>query len=608
MCGIIGITGNLPLLNTLLESLKRLEYRGYDSAGIAAADSSKGLETVKVSGKIADLEQKVKKHPLVGTSGIGHTRWATHGAPTQKNAHPHATDRVAVVHNGIIENFQELREELRETGIETHTDTDSEVIPLLITEYLNKKHSPEVAVQKAVAKLEGAYAIAVVFIDYPDMLIGARKGSPLAVGYAEGAMLLGSDAVALSPHCKKIAYLEEGDIAVLHASDLQIFNQSGQPVTRAATPLEATAEQVDKGDYPYFMLKEIHEQPLAITRTLEAYRSKGKNAFAFPDLTETLEQASRVTLVACGTSFYAAMVARYWLEQIARVPTSIEIASEFRYRKPLMPDKGMAIFISQSGETADTLAALRYAQSSGQQTIALVNSPASSMLREADHGIVTMAGPEIGVASTKAFVTQLTALACLTLAMAEKRSVISLQAIKDYSAHLDKLPKLVEQTLEIAPEIERVASEITAAKDAIYIGRGTSYAIACEGALKLKEISYIHAEGYAAGELKHGPLALIDNAMPVIVIAPHDDLFEKTASNLEETSARGGRIVLISCAEGMRLLKGRFQHGIQVPTCPDFISPIIYTIPAQLLAYYVAVLKGTNVDQPRNLAKSVTVE
>lgn len=605
MCGIIAITGADAPASILLQGLKRLEYRGYDSAGIAIAGEN-GLQIARSPGKISALEQKAATITFSGRCGIGHTRWATHGAPTEVNAHPHVTERVAVVHNGIIENHAALREELTAKGYRFASDTDTEVIPLLITDFLTQKFTPEEAVEKTLARLHGAFALAIVFAEDPDLLIGARRGSPLAVGYAKDAMMLGSDALALSPFCRDIAYLEEGDMAVLRPDAVQVFNHHGQPVRRATMPLEKDKAEADKGEYPHFMLKEIFEQPQAVTRTLDAYRGDG--SFRFPALTEALAQVSRVTMVACGTSFYAAQVARYWMEQIARVPTSIEIASEFRYRKPIMPENGLAIFISQSGETADTLAAMRYAQSVGQHTLALVNVPTSSMAREANSVLATIAGPEIGVASTKAFTTQLTALLCLTIALGEIRGVLTAQETAELAKQVTQLPHWIEQALAAEPVIKQTAQEISEAKDMLFIGRGTSFAIASEGALKMKEISYIHAEGYAAGELKHGPIALIDESVPVVVFAPHDALFEKTASNLQETAARGGRIVLLSCEKGAEELRGLCRHVITLPACPDMLSPIVYAVPAQLLAYHVAVHKGTDVDQPRNLAKSVTVE
>jgi glucosamine--fructose-6-phosphate aminotransferase (isomerizing) len=606
MCGIIAITGAEHPETYLLTGLKRLEYRGYDSAGIAIAGKD-GLHITRAVGKISQLEKKTTNEHYTGHCGIGHTRWATHGVPSEANAHPHATDRVAVVHNGIIENHATLREELLSKGYTFSSETDTEVIPLLITDYLTQKFTPEEAVEKTLARLHGAFALGIVFADDPTLLIGARRGSPLAVGYTKKSMMLGSDALALSPFCHEIAYLEEGDMVVLRPDSVQVFNHHGQPVKRVTMPLEKDKAEADKGSYAHFMLKEIFEQPQAITRTLDAYKG-GVDGFHFPALNEALSQVSRVTMVACGTSFYAAQVARYWMEQIARVPTSIEIASEFRYRKPIMPEHGLAIFISQSGETADTLAALRYAQSVGQHTLALVNVPTSSMAREAHSVLATNAGPEIGVASTKAFTTQLTALLALTIALGSIRNVLNAQETAEHARQVSQLPRLIEQALASDALIRQTAHDISDAKDMLFIGRGTSYAIASEGALKMKEISYIHAEGYAAGELKHGPIALIDESVPVVVFAPHDALFEKTASNLQETAARGGRIVLLSNHQGAEELRSLCRHVITLPDCPDMLSPILYAIPAQLLAYHVAVHKGTDVDQPRNLAKSVTVE
>ena len=610
MCGIIGVVGQNEAASAIVDGLKRLEYRGYDSSGIATSLSGE-LHCRKAEGKLVNLESCLKDSPIQGSTGIGHTRWATHGKPSVANAHPHKTDKVAVVHNGIIENHQTLRAVLEAEGAEFLSETDSEVLPHLITSMLKRGLTPEEAVEKAISKLDGAYAMGIIFADYPELMIAARSGSPLAVGYAKGeseAIFIGSDAFALSPFCDRISYLEEGDMTVINGKELHIFNHSGQPVERPIRQIDNASNSADKGDYAHYMLKEIFEQPQVISDTIQSFYDSATGEFNFGDLPFNFEDVSRITLVACGTSYYAAQAATYWLEQIARVPTAIDVASEFRYRQPIMPENGLALFISQSGETADTLAALRYCQQVGQHTLALVNVAESSMAMEADGFIQTLAGTEIGVASTKAFTTQLAALACLTLMIASAKGTISQVEVWEHMHSLGQLTDLCEQALSLEPKIKNVAKDIYEARDMLYIGRGTSYPISSEGALKMKELSYIHAESYAAGELKHGPIALIDDSVPIIVTAPKDELFEKTASNLQETAARGGRITLISNKLGVESLKKLLDNSITMPNCDPFIAPILYAIPHQLLAYHTALLKGTDIDQPRNLAKSVTVE
>ena len=607
MCGIIGIIGQGDVAPQLLEGLQRLEYRGYDSAGIATLTNSK-IERCRAEGKLVNLQNILGKTPVPGTIGIGHTRWATHGAPNEKNAHPHATDKVAVVHNGIIENFQELKEEVEAHGHVLSSDTDTEVIVHLITQYLEEGLAPKEASAKALNRLEGAYALGVIFAGEHDFMIAARQGSPLAIGYGGGEMFLGSDALALAPLTDKIMYLEDGDWAEITRDGASVYDLSGTKVNRAIRPTVISGASVGKGGYRHFMLKEIYEQPQVIGDTLHALVNPTTRIVTLPDLPFDLAGISKVTLVACGTSYYAALVARYWIEKFARLPVEVDVASEFRYRELPMAEGGAAIFISQSGETADTLAALRYARSQGQHIISLVNVPESTIARESDAVLPTYAGPEIGVASTKAFTTQLTVLACMAIAMARARGTLDHETEARLVAALTEVPARAAEVLNHDERIKELAEEIMEARDVLYIGRGTSYAIALEGALKLKEISYIHAEGYAAGEMKHGPIALIDDGVPVIVIAPSDELFEKTASNMQEVIARGGRVIFLSDEGGVKKLGNLAAATIALPHVDPFVAPILYAIPVQLLAYHVACLKGTDVDQPRNLAKSVTVE
>jgi glucosamine--fructose-6-phosphate aminotransferase (isomerizing) len=607
MCGIIGIIAKETVAAGLIEGLRRLEYRGYDSAGIATLVDGH-IECRRAEGKLVNLASRLDREPVHGVIGIGHTRWATHGLPTETNAHPIATDRVAVVHNGIIENFQALRHELTALGYTFGTETDTEAVAILATHFLSQGLSPPDAVAKTLARLDGAFALVFLFSGEHDLLIGARRGSPLAIGYGDGEMFLGSDALALAPLTRRITYLEEGDWAVVSSRAVKILDAANHEVDRPIREAATSGALIGKGNYRHFMQKEIFEQPAVIGDTLHALVNPATRTVHLPELPFALGKLERVTMIACGTAYHACVVAKYWLEGIARVAVEVDIASEFRYRAPAMPRKGAAIFVSQSGETADTLAALRYAKAQGQKIIAVVNQPESSIAREADIVLPTLAGPEIGVASTKAFTTQLAVLACFTVALARARSVVDHTRESQLVAALTEIPSRASEVLNHDGRLREIAAEIAEARDVLYLGRGSAFPLALEGALKLKEISYIHAEGYAAGEMKHGPIALIDEAVPVIVLAPHDDLFEKTLGNVEEVMARGGRVVMISDAAGVARLADRLAFGIAVPACDPFVAPLLYSIPIQLLAYHVAVIKGTDVDQPRNLAKSVTVE
>lgn len=607
MCGIIGIVGKAPVADTIADALSRLEYRGYDSAGIACLQEG-AIARRRAKGKLVELRKTLIASPLTGVTGIGHTRWATHGAPNEINAHPHATSKVAVVHNGIIENYQALRDELAGKGRTFESQTDTEVIPQLLHAYLDEGLSPKDAVAKTLTRLEGAFALAIIFAGHEHTMFAARRGSPLAIGYGNGEMYVGSDAVALSPLTQKISYLEEGDWAELTQTGCQVYDAAGHAVERAVKMSALTGGAIGKGEYRHFMLKEIFEQPTVIGQTLNVYYNPTLATVTLPELPFDLKDVSRVTIVACGTSYYAGMVARYWIESLARVPVDIDVASEFRYREPVMEKDGLCIVISQSGETADTLAALRYAKAQGQHTLAVVNVPESSMANEAGSVLFTYAGPEIGVASTKSFTTQLTVLACFSLGLAQAKRKISDKDIATHTHAIAELPSRVADVLQQAGEVEALAAHIHAARDMLFIGRGTSMPIAYEAALKMKEISYIHAEAYAAGEMKHGPIALIDDAVPIIALVPRDAWFEKTVSNIQEAAARGGQIIVLSDAEGCKHLQGIAKHQLHLPGVSAFVAPILYAIPSQLMAYYVAVLKGTDVDQPRNLAKSVTVE
>jgi glucosamine--fructose-6-phosphate aminotransferase (isomerizing) len=607
MCGIIGIIAKNPVAAELIEGLRRLEYRGYDSAGVATLIDGR-IERRRAEGKLANLAARLEKEPVRGTIGIGHTRWATHGLPTEGNAHPIATDRVAVVHNGIIENFQALKKELVGLGYQFHTQTDTEAVAILATHHLAQGLSPAQAVARTLERLEGAFALVFLFAGEHDLLICARRGSPLAIGYGDGEMFVGSDALALAPLTRRLTYLEEGDWAVVTSAEVTIFDRANQKVARAVRETALSGALIGKGNYRHFMQKEIFEQPAVIGDTLHALINPVSRAINLPDLPFALGDLGKITTLACGTAHHAGMIAKYWLESIARMPVEADIASEFRYRAPAMPKDGAALVISQSGETADTLAALRYCRGEGQKIIAIVNQPESTIAREADIVLPTLAGPEIGVASTKAFTTQLAVLAAFTVALARARGTIDADGEALLAGQLAEIPSRASEVLHHDERIQEIAAEIALARDVLYLGRGTAFPLALEGALKLKEISYIHAEGYAAGEMKHGPIALIDDNVPVIVLAPPGDLFEKTLSNVEEVMARGGRVVMISDAAGVARLDGRLAFGIAVPHCAPFVAPLLYAIPIQLLAYHVAVLKGTDVDQPRNLAKSVTVE
>ena len=607
MCGIIGIVGAEDVADRLLDGLRRLEYRGYDSAGVCTIHDG-GLDRRRAEGKLDNLARRLEADPLPGSIGIAHTRWATHGAPTTDNAHPHATSEVALVHNGIIENFKPLREELVARGRHFESQTDTEVVAHLISEEIEAGLDPKAAVAKSLKRLHGAFALAILFRQHPDLLIGARLGSPLVVGYGENETYLGSDALALAPLTQKIAYLEEGDWVVITREGAQIFDQDNNPVERPVTHSGASDVLIEKGNHRHFMQKEIFEQPVVVAQTLGSYLRplEGKVALPIPEF--DFADIRRVTIVACGTSFYAGMVAKYWFERFAQMPVDIDVASEFRYREPVLEPGGLALFISQSGETADTLAALRHARAGGQKIAVVVNVPTSSMAREADLLLPTHAGPEIGVASTKAFTCQLAVLAALAANLARAKGRLDAEEERAIVRHLTQAPAAMNEALGHDEEIEALAPIIAQARDVLYLGRGPDYPMALEGALKLKEISYIHAEGYAAGEMKHGPIALIDNDVPVIVIAPSGPLFEKTISNMQEVQARGGKVVLISDAAGILTGGEGTLATLEMPSVHPLIAPLVYAIPVQMLAYHVAVAKGTDVDQPRNLAKSVTVE
>jgi len=607
MCGIIGIVGRDDVAERLLDGLRRLEYRGYDSAGIATAHDGV-IERRRAEGKLNNLARELMGEPLPGTIGIAHTRWATHGAPTTSNAHPHATGEIALVHNGIIENFKTLRDELTGKGRHFDSETDTEVVAHLVSDLVEQGVSPKDAVAQILPRLHGAFALAIVFRQHPDMLIGARLGSPLVVGYGDGETYLGSDALALAPLTQKIAYLEEGDWVVITRDGAQIYDSDNNPVERPITISGVSGAMIDKGNHRHFMQKEIYEQPVVVAQTLRSYLRRLENQVALPDMNFDLGSVKRITIVACGTSFYAGLVAKYWIEKFARVPVDIDVASEFRYRDPVLEEGGLALFISQSGETADTLAALRHAREQKQIIAVVVNVPTSSMAREADLLLPTHAGPEIGVASTKAFTCQLAVLAALAANLARAKGRLDPTEEAEIVGHLAEAPAAMNEALSHDADIEAMAHLIAPARDVLYLGRGPDYPMALEGALKLKEISYIHAEGYASGEMKHGPIALIDDAVPVIVIAPSGPLFEKTVSNMQEVQARGGKVVLISDADGIAQAGEGCMATIEMPKVHPLIAPLVYAVPVQLLAYHVAVAKGTDVDQPRNLAKSVTVE
>ncbi|MGR3500226.1 MAG: glutamine--fructose-6-phosphate transaminase (isomerizing) [Limimaricola soesokkakensis] len=606
MCGIVGVLGNHEAAPLLVEALGRLEYRGYDSAGIATVHEGR-LDRRRAVGKLVNLSDRLVREPLRGLGGIGHTRWATHGAPTEANAHPHAGARVAVVHNGIIENYRDLRAELAAEGIGTSTDTDTETVALLCQLFLDRQMPPREAAAATIARLEGAYALCFLFEEEPDLLIAARKGSPLAIGHGEGEMFVGSDAIALGNLTDRITYLEEGDRAEVTRAGVVIFDAQGREVSRPEKRIAQAAAQVDKAGHKHFMAKEIAEQPRVLAEALGHYLTpEGQIALPAPGIDFTA--IDRLTLVACGTAFYACNVAKYWFEQVARLPVEIDVASEYRYREPPVPARSAALFVSQSGETADTLAALRYAKGRADSILSVVNVTESSIARDSDLALPILAGAEIGVASTKAFTCQLLVLGALALEAARQRGTLDAAELAAHVRGLRELPGLIHQGLTIEAECQRVARGLSEARDILFLGRGRMYPLALEGALKLKEISYIHAESYASGELKHGPIALVDEHVPVIVMAPHDELFDKTVSNMQEVMARGGKVLLITDATGARIAGEGAWEVITLPEIDPLWAPILYALPAQLLAYHTAVAKGTDVDQPRNLAKSVTVE
>jgi glutamine---fructose-6-phosphate transaminase (isomerizing) len=607
MCGIIGIIGNEPVAPHLIEALKRLEYRGYDSAGVATLESGT-LTRRRAEGKLKNLEQRLQREPLSGTIGIGHTRWATHGRPTENNAHPHATEKLAIVHNGIIENFADLHRELEAKGAKFESETDSEVVAHLVTDELERGATPIEAVRAALPRLRGAFALAFLFAGDDNLLIGARRGSPLAIGYGDGEMFVGSDAIALAPFTSTVSYLEDDDWVIVTRKGAEIHDANGNIVHRPLLKSQASIMLIDKGNHRHFMAKEIHEQPEVVGHTLAHYINMTAQRVALPTpLPFDWQRVKRVSIAACGTAYYAGLVARYWFERFAKLPVEVDIASEYRYRDVPLEPGNLAIVISQSGETADTLASLRYAKENKQHVLSVINVSTSTIARESEIVIPTLAGPEIGVASTKAFTCQLAALAALALDAGRSRGVLDEEVERQLVRALIEVPRHMSEALALEPQLETLAHEVSKSRDVLYLGRGTSFPLALEGALKLKEISYIHAEGYAAGELKHGPIALIDETVPVIVIAPHDKIFEKTVSNMQEVAARGGRLMLMTDAEGARAADGASTVLI-LPTVHAAVAPLVFAIPIQLLAYHTAVAMGTDVDQPRNLAKSVTVE
>jgi len=607
MCGIVGIVGQTPVAPLIVDALKRLEYRGYDSAGVATIQNGE-LARRRAEGKLVNLERRLKAEPLDGNIGIGHTRWATHGVPNETNAHPHFSNGVAIVHNGIIENFAELRQELMADGYEFTSQTDTEVVAHLIARELARGTKPIDAAHAALKRLNGAFALAIMFKGDEDLIVGARNGPPLAVGHGDGEMFLGSDAIALAPFTNSVTYLEDGDWAVVRRNEFQIYTMDRVPVERQRRQSVGTSYLVDKGNHRHFMEKEIHEQPEVISHTLAHYLDFTQGTSKPLDLPFNFADIDRLAVSACGTAYLAGLVGKYWFERHARLPVDIDVASEFRYREMPISKKSAAFFVSQSGETADTLASLRYCRKEGVPIGAIVNVRESTMARESDVVMPTLAGPEIGVASTKAFTCQLSVLAALTIRAASQRGTITAEEEKALVRSLSETPRYAAQVLKLDKQIEKVSRELASYKHVLYLGRDTNFPLAMEGALKLKEISYIHAEGYAAGELKHGPIALIDENMPVIVIAPHDRIFEKTVSNMQEVAARGGKIILITDQKGAAQATVKSLETIVLPDVPEFIAPIIYALPIQMLAYFTAVFMGTDVDQPRNLAKSVTVE
>ena len=608
MCGIVGILGTEPAAWRLVDSLRRLEYRGYDSAGIAIINDGK-VSRMRAEGKLIGLEKKLHDKELLGNTGIGHTRWATHGAPTEVNAHPHTAGQVTIVHNGIIENFLALKAPFEADGVKFDTQTDTEVVAHMLNNQLEKGNTPQQAVANVLPKLEGAFALAIIFNGHEDLMIAARRGSPLAVGHGDGESYIGSDAVALAPFTNHVTYLEDGDWAVLTKQDVSVFDQDNNPVKRPVTHTQTSPVMAEKGNYRHFMAKEMAEQPDVIGQTLSQYIDFSTQTIRIPDeMAFDFSKLDRLTITACGTAFYAGLVAKYWFERYARLPVEVDIASEFRYREAPLPENGLALVVSQSGETADTLAALRYCKQEGQSIGCIVNVPDSTISRESDVVFRTYAGPEIGVASTKAFTCQLAVLAALAIYAGKQRGKISKDQEKHLVKALGEIPRHINTIFEEEDLIASVAQQLSSARDVLYLGRGVNYPIALEGALKLKEISYIHAEGYAAGELKHGPIALIDEEVPVVIIAPRDELFEKTVSNMEEVAARGAQVVLITDEVGVNSNGKTAIETIVVPHTESFISPFLYAVPMQLLSYHAAVFIGTDVDQPRNLAKSVTVE
>jgi len=607
MCGIVGILGQGPVADRLLDALKRLEYRGYDSAGICTVHDGM-FDRRRAQGKLLNLAARLAEEPLPGNSGIAHTRWATHGAPTEDNAHPHIVGDVVLVHNGIIENFKPLRDELLAEGRQFLSQTDTEVVAHLIAREIERGVVPRDAVASVLPRLHGAFALGVMFKSEPDLLIGARLGAPLTVGYGDGENYLGSDALALAPMTQRIAYLEEGDWVVITRAQVEVFDRDNNAVTRPIVNSGASGQLIDKGNYRHFMLKEIHEQPVVVAQTLRSYLRPLEERVALPDMEFNLATVERIAIVACGTAYYVGMIGKYWIEQFARMHVEIDFASEFRYRDPVLTPDMLGIVISQSGETADTLAALRHMKSAGLTTAGIINVPTSSMAREVDLLLPTHAGPEIGVASTKAFTCQLAVMAALAVNLARAKGVMTADLEREIVGHLQSVPEAISNALAHDEEIEAMAPKIAAARDVLYLGRGPEYPMALEGALKLKEISYIHAEGYASGEMKHGPIALIDDSVPLIVLAPSGPLFDKTVSNMQEAQARGAQVVLISDADGIAQAGENTVATIEMPRVHPLIAPLVYAVPVQLLAYHVAVFKGTDVDQPRNLAKSVTVE
>jgi glucosamine--fructose-6-phosphate aminotransferase (isomerizing) len=607
MCGIVGVIGSQAAAPLILEALRRLEYRGYDSAGIATLVNGH-IERRRAEGKLGNLTIALDRSPLPGTTGIGHTRWATHGAPTENNAHPHGTSRVSVVHNGIIENHAELREELEAAGQEFSTETDTETVAQLVDLNLKNGMAPIEAAGAALRRLEGAYALAMIFSGHPELMVAAQNGAPLAIGFGDDEMFVGSDALALAPLTRRIAYLHDGDWSVVDRKGARFFDMNGGEIQREIKLTRLTGAAIGKGNYRHFMEKELHEHPAVIGDTLHRMINPATRAVTLPDLQIDFATVPRITMSACGSAFYAGLVGRWWFEAVSRIPMDGDVASEFRYRTPPMPAGGLGLLVSQSGETADTMAALRYMRENGQKVLSIVNVPESSMARESDSILETVAGPEIGVASTKAFTAQLSVLACLALAAGRARGSIDAAQEAAMTHALLEVPARAAEVLEKDAEIQRIAALVAKARDVLYLGRGNCFPIALEGALKLKEISYIHAEGYAAGEMKHGPIALIDPLVPVIAIVPSGPLFEKTASNLQEAAARGGQVIVFSDAAGAAKLRGIATETVVLPAVDPFVAPILYAIPVQVLAYHVAVLKGTDVDQPRNLAKSVTVE